>query len=80
MKRRTFREGEFSFCLDLAKLSATTLTDARTASRRAVPAFMPLLGAPQEVAEEGRQRAWCPLETRSAKSRSAVAPLIFSRK
>jgi len=37
---------------------------------------MPLLGAPQEVAKERRQRAFSPLETRSAKT-EALAPLYF---
>jgi hypothetical protein len=35
----------------------TSSTVGRGTMRRAVQAFMPLLGAPQEVAEEGRQRA-----------------------
>ena len=36
------------------------------APQRGALGVMPLLGAPQEVAEERRQRDECPLETRSA--------------
>jgi hypothetical protein len=41
---------------EISDFSTASPFDARTAARRAVPILMPLLGTPQEVAEESRFR------------------------